>query len=223
MKKAQLIIIDGGDNAGKATQVDLLMRRLVSQGQSVSKMDFPQYQQNTFGHLLRDSLDGKHGDFMSLDPKIASTLYAADRFESKKELLRWIEEGRIIIFDRYVSANMLHQGAKIDNADEREEFLQWLDHVEHEIFGMPRPDLTIYLSVPPEKSAALLEYAVGNGTKAADVAESDRDHQTKVAACAAYLSNSRDQWVTVACMQGDEMRTREDIHEEVYNIVTKHI
>lgn len=223
-KKAQLIVIDGGDNVGKATQADLLMRRLISEGVAVGKMDFPRYHQNTFGHLLNDALKGEHGDFMALDPKITATLFAADRFESKKELLEWIEEGRVVIFDRYVSASMLHQGAKIDDADAREEFLKWLDHVEYEIFGMPRPDLTIYLNVPPEKSQKLLEYVVGIGAKVADVAESDRLHQEKVSACAEYLSTSREEWVTVECMaDADELRTREDIHEEVYQIVMKRI
>lgn len=223
MQKAQIIVIDGGDNVGKATQADLLMRRLASEGVSVGKMDFPRYHQNTFGHLLQEALAGERGDFMNLDPKIAATLYAADRYESKKELLQWLEEGRVIILDRYVTASMLHQGAKIEDPDKREEFLKWLDHVEYELFGMPRPDLTIYLDVPPEKSEKLLEYVVGIGAKVADIAESDRDHQEKVAACAAYLSSSRDQWVTVECMTGDELREREDIHEEVYAIVKKHI
>jgi len=224
MQKAQLIVIDGGDNVGKATQADLLMRRLINDGVAVGKMDFPRYHQNTFGHLIRESLDGKRGDFMGLDPKVAATLYAADRYESKKELLEWMDEGRVIIFDRYVSANMLHQGAKIEDADEREEFLRWLEHVEHEIFGMPRPDLTIYLNVPPEKSEKLLEYVVGIGAKVADIAELDHEHQRKVAACAEYLASSRDQWVKVQCMaDADNLRTREDIHEEVYGIVKSHI
>ncbi len=216
---AKIIVIDGGDSVGKATQADLLMRRLVTEGVSVGKMDFPRYTQNTYGHLLRECLDGKRGDFLSLDPKIAATLYAADLYESKKELLQWLEEGRVVIFDRYVSANMLHQGAKIDDPDEREEFLRWLDHVEYELFGMPRPDLTIYLDVPPEKSAKLLEYVVGIGAKVPDLAESDREHQEKVAACAAYLSQSRDRWVAIQCMDGEELRTREDIHEELYTHV----
>ncbi len=222
-QKAQIIVIDGGDNVGKATQADLLMRRLASEGISVGKFDFPRYTQNTFGHLLQDCLAGEHGDFMALDPKITATLYAADRYESKKELMQWIEEGRLIICDRYVSANMLHQGAKIEDADKREEFLKWLDHVEHEIFGMPRADLTIYLNVPPEKSEKLLEYVVGIGAKTADVAESDLGHQEKVSACAQYLSTSRDQWTTVECMEGEQLRDREDIHEEVYEVVRKHI
>lgn len=219
-RKGTLIAIDGGDNVGKATQADLLMRRLVEEGIAVGKMDFPRYSQNTFGHLLQDCLHGRCGDFMGLHPKVAATLFAADRFESKKELKEWLEEGRVIILDRYVSANMLHQGAKIDDPDEREEFLKWLDHVEYEIFGMPRPDLTIYLEVPPEESQKLLEYVTEIGAKEPDVAEADREHQQKVADCANYLRQSRDRWVSIQCLdETGKLRSRDDIHEELFSIV----
>ena len=76
------------------------------------------------------------------------------------------------------------------------------------------------LNVPPEKSQKLLEYVVGISERVPDLAESDREHQEKVAACAAYLSTSRDQWVTIECMKDNELRTREDIHDEVYKTVT---
>lgn len=219
-----LIAIDGGDNVGKATQADLLMRRMVTEGISCGKMDFPRYSQNTFGHLLQDLLRGRLGDYLSLDPKVAASLFAADRFESKPELVAWLNEGRTVILDRYVSANMLHQGAKIDDPDEREEFLGWLDHVEYEIFGMPRPDLTIYLEVPPEESQKLLQYVTELGAKEPDVAEVDKDHQEKVAACANYLRQSRDQWQTIQCLdEHGKLRSREDIHEELFGIVKKSI
>lgn len=220
----KLIVIDGGDNVGKATQADMLMRRLVAEGVAVGKLDFPRYSQNTFGHLLEDCLKGRMGDFMNLHPKIAATLFAADRFESKEELEKWLQEERVVVLDRYVSANMLHQGAKIDDPDEREEFLRWLDHVEYEIFGLPRPDLTIYLEVPPEESQKLLEYVVSIGGKTPDVAEADRLHQEKVAECANYLRQSRDEWVTIMCLDSTgSLRTREDIHEELFSIVKQHI
>ena len=222
--KGKLIVIDGGDNVGKATQADLLMRRLVEEGIPVGKLDFPRYSQNTFGHLLQDCLKGECGDFMALNPKVAATLFAADRFESKKGLEEWLEEERVVVLDRYVSANMLHQGAKIDDPDEREEFLRWLDHIEHEIFGMPRPDLTIYLEVPPEESQKLLEYVVEMGAKTPDIAEVDKEHQKKVAECANYLRESRDKWITVQCLGEDgQLRSREDIHEEIFGIVKEHI
>jgi thymidylate kinase len=57
-----------------------------------------------------------------------------------------------------VSSNKLHQGAKIADGDAREEFFQWVEHLEHDIFGLPRPDMTIYLDIPPEDSQKLLEY-----------------------------------------------------------------
>jgi len=223
MKKSKIIVIDGGDNVGKATQADLLLRRLSDDGVAAGKMDFPQYNKNTYGHLIKECLDSQHGDFIALDPKIAATLYAVDRYESKPEIDKWLDEGKIIVLDRYVSANMLHQGSKIEDPDKREEFLNWLDHVEYEIFDLPRPDLTIYLNVPPDESEKLLEYVVGMGGKVIDAAESDRMHQAKVAACAEYLSTSRDRWETVECMIDGNLRTREDIHEEIYKIVAEQL
>lgn len=219
MSRAKIIVIDGGDNVGKATQADLLMRRLMDEGLNVGKMDFPRYHQNTYGHLIRECLDGKRGNFIDLDPKLAATLYAVDRYESKQELTSWLVEERVVVLDRYVSANMLHQGSKIEDSDEREEFLRWLEHVEYEIFGMPRPDLTVYLDVPPDESQKLLEYMEGLGGKVVDTAEADRLHQAKVAACAQYLSSTRDHWVTVQCMAENKLRQRDDIHEEVYQAV----
>lgn len=218
-KLGKIIVIDGGDSTGKATQVDLLMRRLAGEGVSVATLDYPQYQNNVFGGLIRECLDGRRGDFMSLDPKIAATLYAADRFETKHVLQDWLKEGRIIILDRYVSANMLHQGAKIDNPIERQEFFDWLDKVEHGVFGIPRPDLTICLDVPSEKSKNLLDYMVKIGQKMADVAEKNREHQARVAQYAADVAENNDAWVRVMCMDGEDLRPRESIHEEIYELV----
>jgi len=156
----KLIVIDGGDGAGKATQVALLVKHLREEGHSVETLDFPQYTQNTFGKLLRQCLDGKRGDFMAVDARIASTLYAADRFETRPRLEQWLKEDKVVILDRYVSANMMHQGAKIDDPEKLEDFLGWLDHMEHEIFGIPRPDQIIYLEVPNEVRVALKARAV---------------------------------------------------------------
>ncbi len=222
-QQSKIIVIEGGDSVGKATQVELLMKRLQAEGIPVATMDFPRYTQNAFGALLRECLDGKHGDFMQLDPKIAATLYAADRFESRKELESLLAEGKIVILDRYVSANLMHQGAKIADLQEREAFVGWLDHIEHGVFGCPRPDLTVYLDVPPEKSKVLLDYMVSTGKKTADVAEQNREHQEHAATCAQYLANTQDGWESVMCMEGDALRTREDIHEEIYTIVLKYL
>jgi dTMP kinase len=101
MQTAKLIVIDGGANIGKATQADMLVHRLMNEGYQVGKMDFPRYNQNAIGHYIKERLDTEK-KFSDVDPKMVALVYAADRFESKKQIEEWIAEGRVIIFDRYV-------------------------------------------------------------------------------------------------------------------------
>lgn len=221
MNTAKLIVIDGGANVGKATQADMLMNRLSNEGYLVGKMDFPRYSQNTIGHFIRECVDGETDVFANLDPKLVAMAYAVDRFESKKQIEEWMAEGRVIVFDRYVSSNMLHQGAKVQDGDAREDFFNWVEHLEHEIFGMPRPDMTVYLDIPPEDSQKLLEYIEDIGVTVVNPEEKDRLHQAKVSKCASYLANTQNQWVTVQCLADGKLRPREDIHEDVYMAVHK--
>ena len=221
MNSAKLIVIDGGANVGKATQADMLMNRLINEGFLVGKIDFPRYNQNSVGHLIRHCLDDTAQPFTIMDPKIVAMVYAVDRFESKKQIEEWVSEGRVIIFDRYVSSNMLHQGAKLESGDARDEFFNWVEHLEHEIFGLPRPDMTIYLDIPPEDSQKLLEYIEDAGVTIVNPEEKDRLHQAKVSKCASYLSQTQNQWITLQCVKEGKLRPREDIHEEVYAAVHK--
>ena len=219
MSYAKLIVIEGTDNAGKATQTKLLCERLVQEGVRVGTMDFPRYTQNTFGKLIKESLMGQHGDFLQKDPRVASVLYAADRFESKAMLQELLENNDVVVLDRYVSANMVHQGAKIDNEEERKEFLLWLEHVEYGIFGLPKPNLTVVLSVSIEHREAILAQMVEKGEKTADLAEKDKEHQERVASCVEWLATIRPNWSTIQCSAGDDLRSREDIHEELFSIL----
>ncbi|MES2749594.1 MAG: thymidylate kinase [Patescibacteria group bacterium] len=223
MSTAKLIVIDGGANVGKATQADMLMNRLIAEGYQVGKIDFPRYSQNSIGHFIRECLDGEEDKFAELDPRIVAMVYAIDRFESKKQIEEWMEEGRIIIFDRYVSSNMMHQGAKVHDADAREEFFSWVEHLEYDILGLPRPDMTIYLDIPPQDSQKLLEYIEDIGVTVVDPKEKDKLHQAKVSKCASYLANTHNQWVTVPCVTDGALRLREEIHEEVYTAVKANI
>lgn len=225
MKKGLLIVIDGGDGAGKATQVALLVQRLRTEGHLVETLDFPQYTQNTFGKLLRECLDGKRGDFMAVDSRIASTLYAADRFESKPRLEQWLKEGKTIILDRYVSANMMHQGAKIEDKNALESFLGWLDHMEYSIFGIPRPDLILYLEVPFAirsrlKAEAVASQKHGSAVKL-DQAESSMEHQARTEERARTIVASKNNWHAVTCVEEEKVRSREAIHEDIYQEVKK--
>lgn len=223
MAQGKLIVVDGGDGAGKETQGKLLSARLESDGYEVESLDFPQYTENTFGQLIRECLDGKRGDFLKVDARVASVLYAADRFESKATLDSWLEEGKIVMLDRYVSSNMMHQGSKIHDQKELEDFLTWIDHIEHEIFKIPRPDVTLYFDIPFEIRKALKEQAVREGkhTGELDLAERDQEHQRATEECARVIARMRTGWNRIDCTNEGELRSREDIHEEAYEIVKK--
>ncbi len=219
-KRGKIIVIEGGDGAGKATQAKLLVDHLEADGLSVATFDFPQYETNTFGKLIREVLDGKRGDYLNMDPRIASTLFAADRYESKAMLLNDLEDGTTLVLDRYVSANMLHQGAKIADASERAELMSWISHVEHEIFGLPMPDLVLYLKVPCETREALLKEQHGDRDRQPDIPESDHEHQAKVENSAESVMALYDNWHTIECFENGSLLSREAIHEIVYKTVS---
>ena len=158
-QNGKLIVIDGSDGSGKATQTKLLMETLRKKGVKVKTLDFPQYENNFFGELIGECLTGACGDFVTLDPRITSVLYAADRFESSEKITKWLDDGNVVILDRYVSANQIHQGGKIFNSRKRKAFLEWLDRMEYDIFKLPRPNKVIYLDVPIATSIGLLQQA----------------------------------------------------------------
>lgn len=214
-KTGTLIVIDGADGAGKATQTKLLVERLRAEGKAVETLSFPQYEQNYFGKLLRECLVGERGDFATLDARIASTLYAADRFESRPQLVAWLESGATVILDRYVSSNMLHQGSKIHNNEAAlTEFLSWNDHVEHTIFGMPRPDTILYLDVPFVVRKNLMQHDGVRGSL--DVVETDEAYQQAAEECSRTLLGRLNNWTPILCTEGDALKSREEIHELVY-------
>ncbi len=225
MKRGVFIVLDGNDGSGKATQTRLLGEYLAQQGRAYEKLDFPGYDANFFGAFIGECLAGTHGDFLHLDPKIASTLYALDRFESSPRIRAALAEGKIVIADRFSSSNQIHQGGKIADEEERTGFLAWLDRMEHEVMGIPRPDAVIYLRVPATTSLELLsqERAKKNGAlgeTAADVVESDRTYLERSSATADWLAASQANWQVVECSKDGSLRSREDIHEEVVRVVS---
>ena len=225
-KKGRLIVIDGTDGSGKATQARLLLRRLKKEGYKARSLDFPQYEQNFFGSLIGKALTGAYGDFIALDPHIASVLYAADRFESKKTIERWLAQGCVVVLDRFVSANQIHQGGKIADTKERKKFLEWLEEMEFGVFGLPKPDVVLYLDVPQEVSGWLLneqksftKKSYSKGKK--DLAESDVKHQSDARASALRILQKNNRWVRISCMEKDELLSREVIAERVWDAVRK--
>ncbi len=227
MKKGKLIVLDGSDGSGKATQTRFLLARLKKEGYRVKTLDFPQYEANFFGKLIGKCLAGEYGDFIGIDPHIASILYAADRFESKEVIEKWLKAGYVVVLDRYVSANQIHQGGKVHEVKKQREFLQWLDQLEHVVFGIPRPDLIIYLDVPVAVAQKLLanentrktkEYL---GKQQKDLAESNPRHLMESRANALKLVKKLNQWTKIDCIKKGEMLSRETIAEKVWQVVEK--
>ena len=223
-KRGRLIVIDGSDGSGKATQTKLLVQQLKKKGVRVRTLDFPQYESNFFGAFIGRCITGKHGDFLTLDPYITSVLYAADRFESSIQIKAWLDAGDTVVLDRYVSANQIHQGGKIPEPHKRKEFLIWLDKMEYDSFRLPRPHLVIYLDVPFAMSMRLLAQSqqkkkyLEEGD--VDLVEQNESYLRNARNSALWLARHQKGWHRIQCAtEVDQLRTVEDIHEEVMSLI----
>ncbi|HLC66288.1 MAG TPA: thymidylate kinase, partial [Candidatus Nanoarchaeia archaeon] len=130
MVRGKLIVLEGIDGSGKTTQTKMLVARLKREGYAVETIDFPQYYTTFFGKMVAQYLRGEFGALDQVSPYLAAILYAGDRFERKEQLEQWLAEGKIVIANRYVSANMGHQASKIPRS-KRAVFVQWLDQLEY--------------------------------------------------------------------------------------------
>lgn len=209
----RIVVIEGTDGSGKTTQTNLLIERAKKEGIDAVSLRFPQYSENLFGALIRECLDGKRGDFINIDPKIASVLYACDRFETMKKIAEWREEGKLIILDRYVTSNQIHQGGKIKDEKEREEFLSWLSKMEYEILKNEKPDIVFYLNMPMEVSVDLISKREG----VKDSADSDFNYLKNSKEAGLYMVTKEPFWKVVDCMEGNTLLPPEKIHEKIWN------
>jgi dTMP kinase len=228
MAIGKLIVIDGSDGSGKATQTKLLTERLAAESIPVATLDFPRYKDNLMGKLIGECIAGEHGDFLHSDPYVASVIYGADRFESKGLIQKWLADGTTVILDRYVSANQIHQGGKIADAIKREAFISWLDRLEYGVFQLPRADLTLYLHMPTELSIGLLKDKRAQDKKSSylaggkqDTVELDVAYLEHAQLSAQWLLERSKGWQKVECAPEGTIRTREDIHAEVFSIVSE--
>jgi len=226
MHKGKFIVIDGTDGSGKATQVDLLAKKLKKEGYTVKIVDFPEYYKNFFGKFIGHCLSEQYFNFVNVHPKIASVLYAADRFQSKNEIEGWLAKGYIVIANRYVSANQIHQGGKIVNAKKRQAFIEWLDEMEYKVFKIPRPNVVLYLNLSIPYILKLIKERNKKGTRAylgkkKDIVEGNIKYLTNSQKSAVWLAKTQKNYIQIDCAPKNILRTREDIHGEVYEKVKK--
>jgi len=225
-KRGKLIVIDGTDGSGKATQIKLLAKRLKEDGHTVKVLDFPEYYKNFFGAFIGHCLSMQYYNWINVHPKIASISYAADRWESSEEIKSWLKKGYIVLANRYVSANQIHQGGKIKNTKKRNDFIKWLDKMEYEVFKIPRPDRVFYLSVPMNIILKLIKERNKKSSRAymgkkKDIVEGNIPYLTNSNKTALWLAKTQKGWVKIECVKGGVLNTPANIHEKIYEEVKK--
>lgn len=215
-----LIAIEGIDGSGKGTQAKLLLERARREGWTAELLAFPMYEGSFFGREIAGYLNGEFGDVWSVHPRLAATLYAGDRFETRDRLWSLRRELDLVICDRYTPSNQAHQSVKLPE-DARPGFFAWLDRLEHEVFDIPRPDLVIFLDLPPDRAAELIQRKSARAytDRKADIHEMDHDYLRSVHAAYGALSRQPG-WVTIPCVGEGGVRPLEEIHDEIWAVAT---
>ncbi|MGL5715974.1 MAG: dTMP kinase [Paraclostridium sp.] len=223
--KGKLIIIESGSDAsGKATQTRKLYDRLMNDEYKVKKVEYPNYKSESSA-LVKMYLNGDFGkNAEDVDAYVASTFFAADRYASfKTEWEKFYNEGGIIIADRYTTSNMVHQASKMDE-NERDKFIDWLFDYEFNLYKLPEPDCVIFLDVPVSFSKKLMERRKNKftGEDKKDIHESDVEYLVKSYNNAVHIANKY-KWNKINCIENDNLRSIESIHEEIYKIAKTNI
>ncbi|MBI2039809.1 dTMP kinase [Candidatus Microgenomates bacterium] len=211
MSKGELLVIDGIDGSGKTTQIELLKKYLFSKNIPFEVISFPQYGKNEYADRIADYLSGKFGEISDIDPYEMAKLYASDRKTIRDSIFGWLKEGKLVIANRYIASSKAHLGANM-NEEKREKFMEWIDQLEYQTNGMPKPDLTILLKVDPKvgQENALKDHKV-------DIHEKSLEHEQKAAKIYFELSEIEENWQVIDCMRNGGMRTPQDIHNEIIN------
>mgnify|MGYP000916165368 FL=1 len=219
--KGKLVIIEGVDSSGKATHAKMLYERLLKENKEVKKVEFPNYSSDSSA-LVKMYLNGEFGNKPEdVNPYAASVFFAIDRFASYKTLWKdFYENGGIVVSDRYTMSNMIHQAAKIKDADEKKAFLDWLWDLEFIKLGIPVPDCVIFLDMPPESALSLMKNRKNKitGLSQKDIHERNIEYLKKSYKNACEVARLYG-WNHVCCVKDGIIRSIDDIHKEIYSIV----
>lgn len=231
---AKFIVIDGLDGCGKATQAELLRAELEKRGKKVVKISFPKYESDSSAPV-RMYLGGKLGDDPELlNPYMCGSFYAVDRFiQYVTDWKKYFDEDddTIIIADRYLSANIIHQGSKIKDRTDRYKYIKWCYDYECSLCGLPKEDLTIILTVEPEISQKLMTKRYNGNEEKKDIHEADIKYLNN---CYNTLNETVDiikhnniaDWVHIDCTEygpDDSMNIQsvDYIHEKIMFYINK--
>ena len=216
----KLIVFEGTDGSGKATQARLLCQRLEREGIPYQEIDFPRYGKPSAA-MVQEYLDGnlgkKPGD---VNAYAASLFFSMDRYASyKQDWGDFYEAGGLIVADRYTTSNAVHQASKLPES-ERKSYLDWLFDLEYRLLGLPKPDLVIYLDMPTEITEQMMRRREQTTGTHADIHEQDETYLKNCRANAKEIVKACG-WSVVDCAEDEKPRTPEDIHAQVYQLVKK--
>jgi dTMP kinase len=213
--KGRLIVIDGLNGSGKQSQTEMLVSRLNAEGILAKRVDFPQYDSES-GKLVKRYLSGEFGE--NVNPYLGSLPYAIDRkMSAENEMIRCLNDGYVIVCDRYVSSNMIHQSSYFDTKEKQDEYLDWITNFEYKFMKLPQPDMTVYLQVDPTITINLMK-----DREELDMHEKNVAYIHTCYEMAQYVANKYN-WTTINCVDnsvnGDipQMKTKQDINDELYN------
>lgn len=212
--KSKIIVIEGLDGSGKATQTEILAGKLKNRGMKVRKLEFPDYASPS-SSLVKMYLGGDFGDKPSdVNAYAATAFYAVDRVASF--LQYWKDDyngGTVILSDRYATSNIIYQMSKLDDS-ERESFIEWQTDFEYEKLGIPKPNAVIYLDVEPDVSQKLMEKRYGGDNSKKDLHEKNMKYLLDCRRSALYAAE-KCSWRIVNCCENGEIKSIEKISEEI--------
>lgn len=218
---SKLIVIEGVDSSGKATQTEMLFSRLQNEFSNVNKVSFPNYSSPS-SSVVKMYLNGDFGsDANSVNAYTASAFFALDRYASVNgEWKSFFYGNGITIADRYVTSNMVHQASKIDSADDKDKFLDWLYDFEYGKMNLPTPDVIIFLDMPVKYAVELMKNRKNkiDQSDIKDIHESDTTYLEKSYNNAVGVAEKYG-WHRISCVKDGKIRTIEDISNEIYDVV----
>jgi thymidylate kinase/thymidylate synthase ThyX len=215
------IVLEGTDGSGKGTQFELLTEKLKKDGYDVATFDFPQYE-NDSSHFVKEYLNGNYGSATDVGPYTGSLFYALDRYSASFEIKQALEEGKVVLANRYTGSNMAHQGTKFQNPAQRRGYFLWLDNLEFEMLKIPRPDKSFVLRVPAETAQKLVDQKSKRSytDKKRDIHEADLNHlklsvQVYDELCMLFPKD----FSSIDCTRDKQLMSIEQISELLYKVV----
>jgi len=227
----KFIVFEGIDGSGKSTQAKFLLSNLKKAGFKTAFIHFPQYGTKA-GGLVEEYLSGKYGKASEVNPYQASIFYSCDRFDASFQIRAWLQEGKIVVSDRYIGSNIGHQGGKFKDKQERKKYLDWLNNLEYNILKIPKPDITFILKIPAAVGQSLSE-KIANiskkakkishlGGKLLDIHEEDINHLNDTEK--SYLEWAEEfpeDLTLIECVENNQLLSPKIISQKIWQIAKK--